>query len=255
MVSKDEILIGGGLLAGLALIMWYGDKLVKDGSKSLAENLKLPFSGGVNVTMPNIAVGMPSINLGLSGLGDLLNSKEVKAAEKGAVNTVPGLAAIWDYIMNHQTQTQTQTKATTTYNGPLQSNQERAKAIQDGSFFSGGIFTSSPVGALNPTSKNQVSTSGGGNGIWVTDPKVQGGGYYVQDNSQYGWSGLPASSAPIVPSASSSGSGSLASKSYHTKGYDGTVGGYRDYLNTIFSGQGDAWYGKVQSNPSGYGVV
>lgn len=251
MASSDKWLIAGGLIAGLAAIMWYGDKLVKDGSKSLAENLKLPFSGGVNVTMPNITVA-PSVSLDTSGLSQVLGSKEVKAAEQGIANTVPGLAAIWDYINNHQ---KTQAAPTTTYNGPLQSTQERAKAIQDGSFFAGGIFTTNPAGSLNPTSKNQTPTSAGGNGIWVADPKVQGGGYYVQDNSKYGWAGLPSSSAPIVPSAPSSGSGSLDSKSYHTKGYDGTVGGYRDYLNSVLPGQGNSWFEHVQSNPSGYGVV
>lgn len=251
MKTSDEILIGGGLLAGLALVMWYGDKLVKDGSKSFAENLKLPFSGGINVTMPNISVGMPSINLGISGLGDWLN-KAAGAAEKGVLDNVPGASAVIAALTPQPGYTGPTQPASSTMLSSANTNASRKASVEAGTFWNGGMFTDN---SLLPASSIKLSTSAAGNGIWVTDPKVQGGGYYVQDNSMYGKAGMPAQSSPIVPSASSSGSGSLAEKSYHTRGYDGTVGGYRDYLNTIFPGQGNTWYDKVQSNPAGYGVV
>lgn len=211
MGKYDKYWIAGGAIALLAGFMWWGQNTVDKASKTFAENLKLPFSGGVNVTMPNISVGLPSINLGISGLGDLMNSKQAQAVEAGVKNNVPGLNALWDLITNHQQSTIATVNAESTRLASANTNENRKAAIEAGTFFAGGIFAAAD--GLNPTSANRTDTSQGGNGIWVTDPKVQGGGYYIPDNSMYGKDGMPnvfatkpanASQEPFIPYIQSS---------------------------------------------------
>lgn len=194
MGSSDKYWLAGGAIALLAGLMWYGDKLVKDGSKTLAENLKLPFSGGVNVTMPNINLGMPNINLGISGLN---GDKVLEAAGQGIINNISGaggLIALYDQLTGKQVETPT-VPASSTRLASSNTNAARTAQIQAGTFWQGGIFTQGATD--NRTNQGPTSSSSsGGSGIWVTDPKVQGGGYYVEDRSKYGWAGLPSLSAP-----------------------------------------------------------
>lgn len=244
--TGDKLLIGGALLAGLAALMWYGDKLVKDASNSFAKGLQLPnFSVTMpSITMPNIT--MPNVNVslgsGISGLGDALSQSQQYKDLQAKYN------ALQDALNK---------KVQPAYTGPTQpaentmlwsgnTNAARKADIEKNGI--GPLFASSPVVPSSPAG----SSSAGGGGIWVPDPKVQGGGYYVQDNSLYGGSsGMP---SPVVPSSSGSQNTTFEGKAYSTRGYSGTVGGYRDYLNSVYPGQGDSWLTKAKLNPSGYGI-
>lgn len=252
--TGDKLLIGGAILAGLAAIMWYGDKLVKDASNSFAKGITLP-SFSPSVTLPNVNVTLPNINLGITNWTDQAG-KIAEAAATGVASVLPGGLAIAGMLG--------QGNQTPAYTGPTQpasstrlssnnTNASRKADIEKNGI--GALFSSNP---LQPTQNSQpangslFSNSVGGGGIWVPDPKVQGGGYYIADNSLYGGSsGMPAPSTPTVPSAPQTFEG----KAYSTRGYTGTVGGYHDYLNSQQPGQGDSWLTKAKLNPAGYGIL
>lgn len=192
MGKYDKWLIGGGLLVGLAGLMWYADNLVKGASKSFAEGIKLPalpLSGGINVTMPSIT--LPNINLGGFNLSNL---------EKGVIDGLKTASPlpnstdqqILDWI-NQVRPGWIFSKSADPGATPLPSDVRTStlsgwfQGIQD--TFSAPII---------PTK----STSEGGNGIRVENGDND---YYVPDNSLYGSSGMPKPatpapvSSPIVP--------------------------------------------------------
>lgn len=250
MGKKGDILgIGALLIGGVAAVFFLGESVKKgisQGAGEFAKNIQLP-NFSPSITLPNINVTMPNINLGITNQGE----KIADAAGRGVASVLPGGLALYDYL-SRSGQSAANGGGST---GPTQSPENTSlwsgntNAARKADIEKNGI---GPLFAASPTvpTSNLSASSGGGGGIWVPDPKVQGGGYYVQDNSLYGGSsGMP---TPSVPTATPS---NFEGKSYSAAGYSGTVGGYRNYLNSQMPGAGDSWLTKAKLNPAGYGLI
>lgn len=192
----EKYLVPGAILAGalafsgaIAWGIWDMGKNVKSGLEKGIGNGLGSFLPDVNVTMPSIRlpdVNLPSINLGvgISGLGDKLVQEATTWFQGSTPNSTGPIVPASNPLSSANT------------------NQARKAAVQDGTFWSGGIFTSDLTAP--PTPSVQKSTGEGGNGIFVENGDKD---YYVPDNSLYGGSsGMPApqvvkSDSPVVPSA------------------------------------------------------
>lgn len=207
MASKDTLMLGLLGIGGLALAMWYGDKLVKDASNSFAKGLQLPalpLSGGVNVTLPsfspNITVQTPDI----TKYGDYF-----KAAAEQTYNTSPigsglnTLQVINDFVNQQLNKPQVQAPLYTVNQHPIYSvpvSQVKTIPTDTGSFLpdiTGILQKGLTLKEVKP--QPNKSTSEGGNGIRVENGDND---YYVEDKSLYGDKGMPAPQqpAPILPS-------------------------------------------------------
>lgn len=248
MKSGDKWLLAGGAIIGLAALMWYGDREVKNMSETFAKNFKLPdlpLAGGINVTLPNITmpnvnVTMPDINIAtpdLSGLGTLLGRSQQAQDLTAQWNAFQSL---WNNTFNNQG-TPLGGKYPVVYDAsykPPQVASDYLPPIQD-MLKQGGLFVSKNDKAVKPATK---STAEGGNGIFVENGDKD---YYVQDNSMYGRAGMPMPESLI--SKPQLAPIDMMSQNYSSRGYNGTVGGYVDELNKAQPGAGDRWISRIKS--------
>lgn len=188
--TTDKLLIGGGLLAGIAALMWYGDKLVKDASSSFAKSLTLP-----DIVFPsfNPTINVPDYS---KGINDAMSQAFKLGYEKSILgqsqNSLEELQKLFNGLLPQQQQQPLYNvngtnvyKVPVTATGPSQPQTESWLPPITQLLAQGGIGT-----ATAPKKDPVKSTSEGGNGIFVENGDKD---YYVPDNSLYGGnSGMPA---------------------------------------------------------------
>lgn len=186
MGSSNKWLLAGAGLVGLAVLMWYGDRAIKTGSESfgkgLTSGLKFP---DLSVTMPsfNPTVTMPNISLQMPGVNIFNNDlqKAMDAAAAGVKSNIPGLNGVMSLFDSQPAQVPTVNRLelpkTTPYNYQLDLTQINNP----------NMWSSSP--GVTGMAKRPKSTSEGGNSIFVENGEND---YYVEDKSLYGGnSGMP----------------------------------------------------------------
>lgn len=186
MGSSDKYILAGIVIAGIAGLMWYGERQVKNASESFAKALTLP---NINVampsiTMPNVSVTMPDINMSgpdINGIAALLGqSHQYQDWNAGfeelkkLLGQNQGAPIGGTYPATKTTQVPVNYDVINQYNG-------------------GGLLpdiTSKLSGVIDMKKDTNKSTSAGGNGIFVENGDKD---YYIPDNSLYGGSsGMPA---------------------------------------------------------------
>lgn len=183
----------GGLVALYGLAWVTGQSLGKkigDGLYGGLSNIKMPFAGGVNLTTPNIYfpdIKLPDVNIGTASGG-------------GAITSVWNLVTRKDQVDGY---TGTTVPASSTILASANTNSARKAQLDAGTFWQGGVFVDPDDRDIPPAVTTSRAVDANGGGIWVPDPKVQGGGYYIADNSVYGKAGLPLVSTEKPPNASS----------------------------------------------------
>lgn len=249
MGSMDKWILGAAGLVGIAALMWYGDREVKNASETFAKNLSLPsFNFAPNVALPNISI-MPNISTpDMSGLfGFLQNSQQYKDYN-----------SMWD-ALNKALGQNLGTPIGGTY--PIVGNTQQVlfdnKVISQYDNTSNGLLPNIFGGLMlkNDTAVKQPTktTSQGGNGIFVENVDND---YLAPDSlSGYAQHLVGGTSNPYyneleqqlaTKNTAPASITSIEDNIYNTKGYSGTVSGYRDVLNSQIRGAGDKWLNRIK---------
>lgn len=185
MKTTDKIIIGGGLLVGIAGLMWYGNKLVTDGANAFAKGIQFP---SINLSLPsfNPTINVPDYSAVNKSIFDGLQAVYKQTPAYDAEKLYGEIKGYIDSLFPQSNNTLYNVNGVKVQKVPVVSS--GSQTTPDGwlppiqnIFDSGGLFITD-----NNTKK---STSTGGKGIFVENGDKD---YYVPDNSLYGGSsGMP----------------------------------------------------------------